>query len=275
MSTYETGTEDLLLERHGDHIAVVTLNRPERRNALSEPMYQALAEILPQLGEDSTVRVVMITGAGGAFCAGGDVKAMNERNRSGAKANRSRESAVAGLRRRQRGVTLALRNLPQPVVAAIDGPVAGAGFSIALAADLRVASESAIVVPAFSSVGGSGDFGGSWLLSQLVGPAKAKELYFFSPRLSAGEAAKLGILNQVYGDDEFQAKAFDYCQRLAERAPIALQQMKENFNRGATLDLPTALDLEATAMIHTMSTEDHKEAAAAFVEKRSPTFKGR
>ena len=269
----ETGTDDLLGHVDG-HVAVLTLNRPERRNALSSGMYDGFDRVLPELAADSEVRVVMVTGAGGAFCAGGDVKQMNERNKGAGTTSITLEQRVADLRRRQRAVSLALHRFPQPVVAAIPGPAAGAGFSIAMAADLRVAAEKAFIVTAFTGIGASGDFGGSWFLTHLVGASKAKELYFRSPRVNADEALALGLVNEVFADDDFETSAMDYCRELAARPPIALRYVKENINRAATADLADALDAEAPAMARTMSTEDHREAAAAFVEKRNPTFRG-
>ena len=272
----DTGTDDLLAHIDGA-VGVVTFNRPERRNALSAAMYHGFHTILPHLATDPDVRVLMLTGTGGAFCAGGDVKGMHERNRDSGGAGStpvSLEERVSDLRDRQRWVSVALHRFPKPVVAAIPGPAAGAGFSIALAADIRLAAERAIFVPAFANVGASGDFGGSWFLTQLVGTAKARELYFTSPRLAAADARDLGIVNQVLPDDGFDESALEWCRDLAQRAPIALRYMKENLNRAVTSDLETALDAEAVAMIRTMSTADHREAAAAFVEKRSPQFHG-
>jgi len=129
-------------------------------------------------------------------------------------------------------------------------------------------------VTAFANVGASGDFGGSWFLTQLVGSSKAKELYFTSPRLSAAEARDLGLVNHVMADDGFDAAALDWCRDLASRAPIAIRLMKENLNRAESCDLATALDAEAGNMIRAMSTDDHREAVAAFVEKRAPGFRG-
>jgi 2-(1,2-epoxy-1,2-dihydrophenyl)acetyl-CoA isomerase len=226
---------------------------------------------------DTEVRVVMVTGAGGAFCAGGDVKAMNEANqRSGPRDGQPDgfEDRVAYLRHRQRAVSLALHEHPKPVVAALPGAAAGAGLSIALAADIRLAGERALLVTAFANVGASGDFGGSWFLTQLVGPAKAKELYLTSPRISASQALDLGLVNHVLPDDGFDQAAIDWCQSLAQRAPIAQRLMKENINRALHCDLATALDGEASNMVRAMGTADHREAAAAFVEKRAPIFTG-
>lgn len=272
----ETGTDDLLAHRVGP-VAVVTFNRPERRNALSTAIYEGFGRVLPALAEDQEVRVVLVTGAGGAFCAGGDVKSMNERNTAaaGEVAAPTVEERVEDLRRRQRKVSLAFRQFPKPIVAAIGGPVAGAGLSIALAADLRIAAARAILVTAFSSIGASGDFGGSWFLTRLVGTAKAKELYWMSPRMGAAEALELGLVNRVLPDDGFDEAALAYCAELAARPPIALRYIKENIERAVTADLATALDAEAPAMVRSMATEDHREAAAAFVEKREAVFRGR
>lgn len=273
----DTGTDDLLARVDGP-VGVVTFNRPERRNALSNAMYEGFGRALPAMSEDADVRVVLVTGAGGAFCAGGDVKGMDAAHRSGGDRPGhagSLDDRIDQLRTWQNMVSLALHRFPKPVVAAIPGAVAGAGLSIALAADLRLAAERSIFVTAFASVGASGDFGGSWFLTQLVGTAKAKELYFTSPRLSSSEALSLGIVNQVLADDGFDEAALEWCRALAQQAPIALRLMKENLNRAITCDLPTALDAEATNMVHGMTTADHKEAAAAFVEKRAPNFTGR
>jgi len=272
----DTGTEDLLAHVDGN-VGVITFNRPDRRNALSNAMYGAFGVALEAMLLDSEVRAVMVTGAGQAFCAGGDVKAMNESHQSGvARPGRSgnTDDSIAQLRSSQRAVSLALHQYPKPVVAALPGAAAGAGLSIALAADIRIAAERAVLVTAFAGVGASGDFGGSWFLTQLVGTAKAKELYFTSPRLTATAAHELGMLNQVLPDDGFEAAALAWCKALAERAPIATRLMKENLNRAITCDLATALDAEAANMVRAMSTADHREAAAAFVEKRSPVFRG-
>ena len=272
----DTGTDDLLAHVDG-HVGVITFNRPSRRNALSAPMYQGFESAIPAFAADPEVRVLLITGAGGAFCAGGDVKGMHESHRTGQpRPGRPTtfEGSVARVRRDQRTVSLALHRFPKPVVAALPGAAAGAGLSIALAADIRLAAERALLVTAFVAVGASGDFGGSWFLTQLVGTAKAKELYFTSPRLTAAEALELGMVNQVLPDEGFDDAALAWCRDLAKRAPIATRLMKENLNRAITCDISTALDAEGIAMVTSMSTADHREAAAAFVEKREPVFRG-
>jgi len=273
----DTGTDDLLGRIDG-HVAVLTFNRPERRNALSDGMYDGFARMLPLIEQNPDIRVLLVTGAGGAFCAGGDVKGMHANNTGAARAADARpasiEDRVAWLRSRQALVSLALRRLPKPVVAALPGAAAGAGLSMALSADLRIAAERAVLVTAFANVGASGDFGSSWFLPRLVGEAKAKELMFLSPRLTAADAADLGLVNRVLPDEGFEDAAVMFCHELASRAPIALRYMKENVNRALGATLAEALDAEAAAMVRTMGTADHREAAAAFVEKRPPQFSG-
>jgi len=272
----DTGSDDLLARLEGN-VGIITFNRPDRRNALSNGIYAGFAKVLPEMASDPEVRVVMVTGNGGAFCAGGDVKEMNESHRNDTpREGRSRgvEDEVTYLRQSQNAVSLAIHRLPKPVVAAIPGAAAGAGLSIALAADIRLAAERAIFVTAFTGIGASGDFGGSWFLTHLVGTAKAKELYWLSPRLSAADALDLGMVNHVLPDTGFDEAALAWCHELARRAPIAQRLSKENLNRALTCDLATALDAEAANMIRSMTTKDHIEAALAFVEKRPATFRG-
>ncbi len=278
MTTLDTGTDDLLARIEGP-VGIISFNRPERRNALSDAMYEGFGTVIPQLAADDSVRVVMVTGVGGAFCAGGDVKGFAESHNSGKERRPGVTDPVAHLQGLQRKVSQALWELPKPVVAALPGAAAGAGLSIALSADLRIAKPGVPIVTAFTTIGASGDFGGSWFLTQLVGPAKAKELYWTSPRLTAEEAAELGIVNQVLdtGDsvEDFEAAALEWCTALAGRAPLALGAVKANINRAVDVDLPEALDAEAAAMVATMGTQDHREATAAFLEKRPPVFEGR
>lgn len=275
MAELQTGQTDLVGRIEGN-VAILSFNRPEVRNALSEGVYAGFETALPQIATNPAIHVVMITGEGNAFCAGGDVKQMNASHKGdgAVPAGSSIEDRVQGLRHRQNLLTAALRKLPQPVIAALPGAAAGAGLSIALAADLRIAAERAILITAFSNIGASGDFGSSWFLPRLVGESKAKELMFFSPRLSAEEAYEMGLVNVVLPDDNFSHGALMWCQELAERAPIALRYIKENINRAGDVQLQTALDAEANAMVRTMATADHREAAAAFVEKRAPRFTG-
>ncbi len=274
MATLETGTTDLLGRIDGN-VAILSFNRPEVRNALSEDIYTGFETAIPQIADNPDIRVLMITGEGVAFCAGGDVKGMNKSHQTGSSTSVSLEDRVQGLRHRQNLISIALRKLPQPVVAALPGAAAGAGLSIALAADLRIAAQRAIIITAFANVGASGDFGSSWFLPRILGEAKAKELMFMTPRLTAAQAQELGLINVVLEDENFAQAALNWCHDLANRAPIALRYMKENINRAGDVSLQAALDAEAVAMVRTMSTADHREAVAAFVEKRSPNFTGK
>jgi 2-(1,2-epoxy-1,2-dihydrophenyl)acetyl-CoA isomerase len=278
--TVDTGTQDLLA-RSEDGVLVMTLNRPERRNAMSGPMMEALGTLLRRAAREREIRALVLTGAGKAFCAGGDVRGMNERNAEtrasggGAGAGPSFEEGVAELRTGQAAVTAAIFELPKPVVAAIPGAVAGAGMGLALACDLRIAAESAFLVTAFANVGFSGDYGGSWLLTRLVGPARARELYYLSERVDAKQCEQLGIVNRVVADAALQDEALSLARRLARGPSVAFRYMKENLNRALVADLRTALDAEALGMRLTGQTEDHRSAVRAFVEKRTPEFKGR
>jgi 2-(1,2-epoxy-1,2-dihydrophenyl)acetyl-CoA isomerase len=272
----ETGT-DHLLARIEDGVAFLTLNRPERRNALSDPMLSGLAAALRECETSPDVRCVVLTGAGGAFCSGGDVKGMAAGGAGGgARAALTLDERIHRQRLSQRETAGRIARMPKPVIASLPGAAAGAGLSIALACDLRIASERAILTTAFARVGFSGDYGGTWFLTQLVGSAKARELYFLSDRIDAKEAERLGLVNRVVPDDALESETRALARRLASGATVAYRYMKENLNRaleGASLE--ESLDLEATHHVHTGLTEDHREAAKAFVEKREPVFKGR
>ena len=284
----DTDTDDLIA-CEDDGVVVITLNRPAARNAMSSAMNAGLALALDYAERAASVRCIVITGAGGAFCAGGDVKGMaarSERNTVGAAsestgavtsvAGPTLDEAIHLQRLSQRNTAGRMFLMPKPIVAALPGPAAGAGLSLALAADLRIMADSAFITTAFAKVGFSGDYGGTFFLAQLVGLGKAKELYFLSDRISAAECARLGIANQVVPAAELEAATLVLARRLAAGPPIALRYMKENCNRAAMGGgLFECLDLEATHHVHTGLTADHKNAARAFVEKRQPRFVGR
>jgi len=270
MQEIDTGTEDLLA-RVEDGVAVLTMNRPERRNALSPAMLDALARTLADAEADDDVGCVVLTGAGGAFCAGGDVKAMAQDGAGEA----GFDARVQLQRRSHRATAGRLHEMPKPTIAAVGGAAAGAGLSMALACDLRYAAESAFLTTAFARVGFAGDYGGTWFLTRLVGPAKARELYFFADRIDADHALGLGLVNAVFDDDALEAEVLTLARRLAAGPRVAYRYMKENLNRALEADLEESLDLEATHHLHTGLTADHREAARAFVEKREPAFEGR
>jgi 2-(1,2-epoxy-1,2-dihydrophenyl)acetyl-CoA isomerase len=268
----DTGTDDLLAQVD-DGVAVLTMNRPDRRNAMSEAMIAAMERILAEVEVDDAVGCVVLTGAGGAFCAGGDVKAMAQR--PAGDRGHGVDAAVHRQRLRQRGTSGRLWQLPKPTIAAIGGPAAGAGLSLALACDLRYAAEGAVLTTAFARVAFSGDYGGAWFLTQLVGTAKARELYYFSDRLSAADAEHLGIVNAVFPAADFEAEVRQRARRLANGPRIAYRYMKENLNRAVNSELGEFMDIEVSHHIHTGQTEDHREAARAFTERREPRFTGR
>ena len=267
----DTGTDHLLAHRDG-RVAVITLNRPEARNAQSGAMMEAFAALLPQLADDDDVGCVVLTGAGRAFCAGGDVKGFAEGAKS---AGAPLEERVRRLRRNQRATTGALYEFPKPTIAAIPGPAAGAGLPLALACDLRTMADDAFLTPAFRNIGFSGDHAGSWFLTNLVGTARARELYYTADRVRAERALELGLVNHVFPADALQEETLRLARHIAAGPPIALGYMKENLNRALHTDVWTAFDMEADRMWRTGMTTDHKEAVQAFVEKRPPEFRGR
>jgi enoyl-CoA hydratase/carnithine racemase len=266
--TVDTGSEQLLC-RVEERVALVTLNRPEARNALTLELKQALARTIPEVGRDPEVGCVLLTGAGGAFCAGGDTKTMARDGRP-----TSFEERVRQLRW-EHSIPWAIHRLDKPVVAALPGPAAGAGLSLALACDLRIAAESAFVTTSYVRLGLSGDYGGTWFLTRLVGTARARELYFTADRLDARECARLGLVNRVVPDADLERESLALAKRIGAGPPIALRYMKDNLNRALREDLGSCLEVEAERMVLGAMTEDYVEAVRAFAEKRPPLFRGR
>ncbi len=259
---------DMVLQRLDAGLLTITMNRPERRNALNPDMVSGLVEAARRAAEDRDVRAVLLKGAGGTFCVGGDVKAMAE-----GRAPLPFEAKLANLRRGME-VSRILHQMPKPVVAQLDGAAAGAGLSIALSSDLRIASESCKITTAFAKVGFSGDYGGTYFLTKLLGSAKARELYLLSPVLSASEALALGMVTKVVPDADIDAVARDLAQSLAQGPSVALGYIKRNINNAEELSLEACFDGEAIHHTRAGETADHKEAAKAFVEKRKAAFLG-
>ena len=271
---FDTGTDDISTEVT-DGVMRITLNRPERRNAMSNDMLRGLVASLGDAEVAADVGAVVLTGAGGAFCAGGDVKGMAEAGGEGGDSAVQYDARVHMQRRDQRDTAGKLYELPKPTIAALPGPAAGAGLSIALSCDLRYASPNAIITTAFARVGFSGDYGGTYFMSRLIGTAKARELYFLSEKVDMEEAEQLGLINGIFPEESLQDEVMTIARRLAQGPTVAYRYMKENLNRAMSGEVDDCLDLEATHHVHTGLTEDHKEAAKAFVEKREPQFKGR
>jgi 2-(1,2-epoxy-1,2-dihydrophenyl)acetyl-CoA isomerase len=241
---------------------------------MSADMNGALQAQLAWAELAAEVKVIVLTGAGKGFCAGGDVKGMAARG-DGTVGNNTIDGKIHQQRLNQRATAGKLFRMPKPTLAALPGAAAGAGFSLALACDMRVMSSAAFMTTAFARVGFSGDYGGSYFLTQLVGSAKARELYFLSDRVTADEALRLGLANWVVEPDQLAAKTQEIARRLAAGPTVAYRYMKENLNRAMAGEVEDCLDLEATHHVHCGQTEDHREATKAFVEKREPVFKGR
>lgn len=271
----DTGTDHLLASLE-EGVLTLTLNRPEARNAMSGPMISALAEALADAELNRAVRCVVLTGAGKGFCAGGDVKGMAARGDSSGSDDMTLDGAIHRQRVKQRGTAGKLYSMPKPTLAALPGAAAGAGLSLALSCDLRIMASSAIMMTAFARVGFSGDYGGTYFMSQLVGTAKARELFYLSERVGADEALHLGLTNWVCEPEELVSKTREIATRLAAGPIVAYRYMKENFNRVLSSgDLDDCLDLEATHHVHSGQTADHRNAVKAFVAKQEPVFEGR
>ena len=270
--TAQTETQDLLVSLD-DGVLTLTFNRPEGRNALTPAMLVRLGEELRDAELNPDVGCIVLTGAGGAFCAGGDVKAMAAGHQPG----RPVDPVLRMERQRidQRATSLRLYQMSKPTLAAIPGPAAGAGFSFALACDMRIAADTAIMTTAFAKVGLTGDYGGTYLLTQIVGTAKARELYMLADRIDMGEAHRLGLVNWVVPAAELEAHTRDIARRLADGPRLALGLIKDNLNRALKASFADCLDAESANLARARETEDHKEAARAFAEKRKPVFKGR
>jgi 2-(1,2-epoxy-1,2-dihydrophenyl)acetyl-CoA isomerase len=277
--------DDVLFDKRPDGIALITLNRPDSLNAMGGQLMPMLARYLAECARDRDVRCVVLTGAGRAFCAGGDVKGMARRSDGGGNGEASGggappsiiaalDAGVAELRQSQFETSHALHTMPKPTIAMVNGHAVGAGLSLALACDLRIASDRAKFGTAFRNVGFSGDFGGSWYLQRLVGYGKARELYFTAEIIEAEEALRIGMVNRVVPHESLLEETIAFASKIASGPALAYARMKENFNLGSHVDLKTLIDHEALNMRLSGMTNDFREAARAFVEKREPKFAG-
>jgi 2-(1,2-epoxy-1,2-dihydrophenyl)acetyl-CoA isomerase len=249
-------------------IQTITLNRPDRLNAFIGHMRRDLAEALEHAGSDRSVRVVVITGAGRAFCAGGDIAFMAELMQ---RRNAEEFSRILGAGRR---VILAIRQMTKPVIAAINGPASGAGCNLALACDLRIASTDATFSQSFAKVGLHPDWGGTYFLPRLVTPNKACEMFFLGESIDAEEAMRLGIVNQVVAPEDLERATLELAQRLRAAPPIALAAAKHAVYMSQAAELEEMLRYETEAQLRCFESDDGHEGVMAFLEKREPKFTG-
>ena len=257
-----------ILTTETEGILTITLNRPDKLNSFIGHMRRDLAEALEHAGSDRNVRVVIITGAGRAFCAGGDVAFMAELMR---RRDSEEFARILGAGRR---VILAIRQMTKPVIASINGPASGAGCNLAFACDLLVASNTATFSQSFAKVGLHPDWGGSYFLPRLVTPSKACELFFLGDAIDAAEAARLGIVNQVVAPEELETATLQLAERLRAAPPIALAAAKHAVYMSEAADLEEMLRYETEAQLRCFESDDGHEGVQAFLEKREPRFTG-
>ena len=259
----------LVLETRNEGVAHLVLNRPDKLNALSADLSTALQAALQRVAEDESVRVVVLSGAGRAFCAGGDLGAIG-------KGRERKETAELGpILRSGMQAVLKMRVMPQPVIAAIHGPAAGAGMNLALAADIRIASEFASFGQTFSRVGLFPDYGGTYFLPQLVGPAVAAELFYTGEMIDVQTALRLGIVNRVVPVAELEMEVGTLARKIAQGPPLAVRAIKKALFGSQAQELARALEDEAQQQMECFYSEDCSEGIRAFFEKRHPKFSGK
>lgn len=256
-----------------DHVAIITLNRPEKLNAVTRMMIDELKEALENVAIDDKVRVLIVTGAGRGFCAGADLKASGSEAEigEGATPEEQRQTIRHGLQE----VSLRLHRLSIPTIAMINGVATGLGFDWALACDLRIGSENARFRVSFTKVGAIPGGGGTWLMPKVIGMPKAAELIFTGDFLEAKEAEKIGVLNKLVPAEDLERETLSMARRIAENPPIAIRLSKLQLRKGLEVNLESALDMIAGCQTICLASEDYKEGVAAFREKREPKFQGR
>ena len=262
-------SEELIKVAEENGIVTITLNRPERLNALVDHMRRDLAEALEEAGSDPTVRVVIITGAGRAFCAGGDVKFMAEL------VERGDSEEFARLLGASRRVILAIRHMNKPVIASINGAASGAGFNLALACDLRIASSDATFAQSFVKIGFHPDWGGTYFLPRMLPSNIVCELFFLGEAIDAQKAFQLGLMNRVVAPEELEAESRKLAERLRDGAAVSIAAAKLAVYAAKHESLETMLQYEVDAQLRCFESEDAREGLRSFLEKRPPKFTGR
>lgn len=282
-------SDEILISELNDHVLTLTLNRPKSRNALNPPLMRALYDALNDAAEDARVRCVVLRGNGPDFCAGGDIAAAKDANDK--KELSAEEKAQEELRKAKRGPNSSeymlnwltrsgessriLNQMPKPTIAVLHGNVVGAGVGLATGCDFRIVADDTRFMSGFIKIGYSGDFGGSYFMTRLVGPAKAREFYLLNERIDAQEANRLGLATRVGTVDEVDAIAQEMARKLAASPPISLRYMKKNINTAADNTLERSFEVEVLNQHRIGSTEDSREALKAMFEKREPTFQGK
>ena len=271
----DTGTRQLLSHIHGN-IGIITLNRPESKNALSDELTPALRSQISNLNIDDRVNALIITGSGDAFCAGGDVKSMNAStsNKESWTTESSEKEVLKNLQNKQMTLTHTLYNFSKPTIAALPGAAAGAGLSIALTCDFRYVNENAFAIAGYGRIALTGDYGMSWLLPKIVGLSKAKDMMLSNSKIPAKEGLNIGLFDKVIKGDELLKSSLEYANILSTFSPLSLKAMKNNIQSSTEISLEESLNQEAIELIKASKSNDHKEGIRAFVEKRKPIFTG-
>ncbi len=266
--TQKANQSQVVLEERKGNVAVIRLNRPDKLNALNIELGRGLVHALLHASQDNSVRAVVITGAGRAFCAGGDLEFIRDLRK------RNASDELKTLLEAGKEICLAIATMTRPVIAAVNGPAAGGGMNLALAADMRIASDQASFAESFAKVGLYPDFGGTYFLPRIVGPALAAELFYTAETLSAEDALRLGIVNRVFPADKFEEETQKIVDVLAGAPTVALRDVKRTIIADDRKNLETKLDEEIRLQIHCFQSEDCLEGLNAFFEKRKPNFKG-
>ena len=268
MSHAPQAASPVVLESRQGAVTMLVMNRPEKLNALNNELSTALNEVLVRIANDASVHVVVLTGAGRAFCAGGDLGAIGKGR------ERSDSTELAPILRSGMQAVLNLRTMPQPVIAAINGPAAGAGMNLALAADIRLAVDGSVFGQNFAKVGLFPDYGGTYFLPQLVGPSVAAEMFYTGEMIDAATAHRLGIINHLFPADQFEGAVAAFARKIADGPQLAIRAVKKSIFHAQKDELMQALEREVEVQLKCFHSHDCLEGIRAFLEKRPPKFQG-